>query len=210
MAYSPYPGSSGFRTWHVVVFLGVVVIVADIVSIQMLGTKTNQFQFSRAPAPAPQPPVAAPPGTKSVTIPRNALQVPEGVVAGSRVNVLATLRLGETVKVFALLINVPVLAVDTQPAHAKDGASDTSTVSLALTEQQELALTRARQRQWGLKLVPRVPGESPKADKSYDISAVLALFQECRFKPLPVPDPPASEPQRPAIAPPPRPVREDR
>jgi hypothetical protein len=48
MGYSCYP-ESGLRTWHVAVFLGFVVLVADIASIQMLGPKTNQFTFSTAP-----------------------------------------------------------------------------------------------------------------------------------------------------------------
>src|SRR6266545_411860 len=50
MSYDPYPGM-GLRTWHVVVFLGLVVLVADIVSLQMLGSKTNSFTFVPAQRP---------------------------------------------------------------------------------------------------------------------------------------------------------------
>jgi hypothetical protein len=48
VSYS-HPGA-WFRTWHVFVFLGVVVLVADIASIQMIGSNTNQFTYSTGPA----------------------------------------------------------------------------------------------------------------------------------------------------------------
>ena len=66
MGYSGYP-ESGLRWWHVVVFLGFVVLVADIASMQMLGPKANQFTFPTGPArPAasadrPSPPLAPEP-----------------------------------------------------------------------------------------------------------------------------------------------------
>ncbi len=49
---------TGLWAW-VVVFLGGVMLVADIASLQMLGTKTNQFVLAPG-QPAPQPPAATP------------------------------------------------------------------------------------------------------------------------------------------------------
>src|SRR5262249_52351324 len=55
MSYSS-PGA-GFRTWHVVVFLVVVVVAVDIMSIQLMSPQNNSFSYVSAPATQPRSPV---------------------------------------------------------------------------------------------------------------------------------------------------------
>jgi hypothetical protein len=191
MSYSS-PGA-GFRTWHVVVFLGFVVLVIDIASMQMMGQKTNQFAFvSEPPRPLPkadQPqPAELPPGTKWVTLSANDA-VRNLVGPGVRVSVLAARGIGDTRKVFRLLLDVEVVSVDTSlPPDRPDVR-----VNLALTDKESRAVELAQARGWTLTMKLRPSGKKPE----HDIDEVIAFLEGT----------PLNEPE---VAPPPRPVNENR
>ena len=167
MSYSS-PGT-GPKAWHVAVFLGLVVLVADIASIQMLGNKTNQFAF--APAPAPPPPAAdagqtptvplppdsapkftipLPPGTKAVAIPCDSWYGKFG--PGCKLDVMARLRVGGELKVFDLFVEERVVAMD--PITP---GSDVVMAWFALTDKQAKALELAKAR--GCTITPKGRGQ---------------------------------------------------
>jgi hypothetical protein len=216
MAYDSYPGM-GIRTWHVVVFFGFVVLVADIVSLQMVGN-TNSSNFvttsKPAPAPVPQVPGMVSDGTKVVAIPWDNLYAgPKYFVPGCRPDVMASLRTGVELRVFDLLIEVLVVAVD--PAAS---GSHVEMVWVALTDKQAAALELARSRGWTLTLKLRGTSKPPDEKAKYDLDEMIKFLDGtlhvCPIKILEEePQPPVSTPafdERPAIAPVPRPVNRDR
>ena len=193
MAYSPYPESK-FRGWHVVVFLGVVVIVADIVSLQMLGTKNEQFQFSRVPAPAPQPPAAAPPKTETVSLSAGISSlVGSSIVPGSRVDVRASIHTAEGRRVFTVAQNLLVLTATVDLPDVDKVLPTVVHVSLEVTEKQARALALVKERGCRVGLKPRYP--ESKATP-VDLDEVIKFLEE--VKPVPEPE----------VAPPPRPKGE--
>ena len=100
------------------------------------------------------------------------------VVPGSRVNVIATTA-WKTRCAFALLVNVLVVAVDTQSASAKDGPFPVRyTVSFATTEKQALLLALAKQRGCSLELLLRHPNKDNEADKTYNLDEVFKFLNE--------------------------------
>jgi Flp pilus assembly protein CpaB len=193
--YSP---GTGPKTWHVVVFLGVVVLVVDIVSIQMLGTRTDQFQFvavqPRPTADASRPAaVALPPGTDLIGTP---FEVGTHVEPGDQVNVVASFRNGDEPKGFELLLNVPVIFVKRDVSLDKCGPfPNVDLVGLALTKKQMDAWELARARGYTLTLVVR--SRDAKDDSGYNIDDVIRSLEEPK------------EPLR-EVAPAPRPVKSER
>jgi pilus assembly protein CpaB len=98
---------------------------------------------------------------------------------GSRVNVLATCRLGNKIHAFPLLVNMLVVAVDTHVAYTKDGTFPSmNTVSFAVTEKQALLLSLAKTRGCSLELMLRHPSKTSEDDKEYDLDKVVKLLQD--------------------------------
>jgi len=98
---------------------------------------------------------------------------------GSRVNVLATVRLSNKTYAFPLLVNMLVVAVDTQTTYTKEGTFPTmNTVSFAVKEKEALLLSLAKSRGCSLELMLRHPSKSTDADKDYKIEDVIKLLQD--------------------------------
>src|SRR6266545_997298 len=118
---------------------------------------------------------------------------------GSRVNVNAVVKMGNKTYAFPLLVNMLVVAVDTQTTYTKEGTFPSmNTVSFAVKEKEALLLSLAKSRGCTLELLLRHPSKSSESDKEYKIETVLKLLSE--------------EKEQPAIeaAPAPRPVGEVR
>jgi Flp pilus assembly protein CpaB len=114
---------------------------------------------------------------------------------GSKVDVLATLKDGKKVVAFPLLIDMLVLAVDSDLVYHTDGSPNNSTVSLAVTQEQALLLTLAKQRGCHLELLLRSSRHGP-GDPNYDLATVRKFL-------IKLPLTPESEPT-PEVAPAPR------
>lgn len=198
MAYDPYPESK-LRGWHVVVFLGVVVIVADIVSLQMLGTKTDQFQYVKGPAPAPppQPKVEAPPKTETLALDAYVAKAAAGFIGpGSKLHLMASLRTADGVQVFKVAVALPILTITVDDAGEFQA---TAHVSVAATEKQARAIALAKERGCRLSLkLSSMSSPSGDRDDPSRLDEVIKFLETA--KPAPAPE----------IAPLPRPVREDR
>lgn len=125
--------------------------------------------------------VTIPPGMHMVAVPLGVPQAVAGFVGpGARVDVLATAQLGNKVVALPLLVNMLVLAVDTQTTYAKDGVFPTlNTISFAVDRKQALLLALAERRGCALKLLLRNP-EEKFADEGYDIDKVIRLLSDDR------------------------------
>src|SRR5437879_9372219 len=90
--------------------------------------------------------VSIPPGLSMVALPINASEAVAGFVGpGSRVDVLATVRLQNRLTALPILVNMLVLAVDTNPNLPANGAYQSlSTVSFAADRKQALLIKLAR------------------------------------------------------------------
>ena len=128
--------------------------------------------------------ITLPDGYDMVSLPVNAAQSAAGFVGpGSRVNVLATVRLHHEVRAFPLLVNMLVVAVDNNVAYAKDsnGTFPTmSTVSFAVKGKEALLLSLAKSRGCNLELMLRNPTKSAEDDKKYNIDEVIKLLSDDR------------------------------
>jgi pilus assembly protein CpaB len=98
---------------------------------------------------------------------------------GSRVNVNATLRLGNKTYAFPLLVNMLVVAVDTNTVGSKEGTYPTmNTVSFAVKEKEALLLDLAKSRGCNLALMLRHPSKSTEGDRKYNIDEVIKLLSD--------------------------------
>jgi Flp pilus assembly protein CpaB len=124
--------------------------------------------------------ITLPEGYDMVSLQVGVAQAAAGFVGpGSRVNVNATLRLGNKLYAFPLLVNMLVVAVDTNTAYTKDGTFPSmNTVSFAVKEKEALLLQLAKNRGCALELLLRHPTKSSEADKNYNIDEVLKLLQD--------------------------------
>jgi pilus assembly protein CpaB len=119
--------------------------------------------------------ITPPPGMDMVSMQTSADTSAGGfVVPGSKVDVLATLRSGNTLRAFPLLVDMLVLAVDqhvTQDtSKGSGGFPNMRNVTFAATQEEALLLAMAKQRGCHLELLLRYPGK-PK-DTDYDIKKV--------------------------------------
>ncbi|QJW95982.1 hypothetical protein FTUN_3536 [Frigoriglobus tundricola] len=119
-------------------------------------------------------------GDDMVSIQVAAAQAAAGLIGpGSRVNVLATLRVGNKVRAFPLLVNVLVVAVDASTVDSKGGTFanlNTVLVAAKVNEKQALALSLAKSRGCSIELLLRHPSKSEDADKAYNIESVIELL----------------------------------
>lgn len=130
--------------------------------------------------------ITLPEGYDMVSLSANAANSAAGFVGpGSRVNVLATVRLHNEIRAFPLLVNMLVVAVDNNVAYAKDsnGTFPTmSTVSFAVKGKEALLLSLAKSRGCSLELLLRNPTKSAEDDKKYNIDEVIKLLSDDRDK----------------------------
>ncbi len=132
------------------------------------------------------PIVTLPEGHDMVSLQVGASAAAAGFVGpGSRVNVLATLRLGNELKAFPLLVNMLVVAVDTNTAYAKDSNGtfpSMNTVSFAVKGKEALLLSLAKSRGCTIELMLRHPNKSTDDDKKYNIEEVIKLLSDDKEK----------------------------
>src|SRR5262249_49914185 len=129
--------------------------------------------------------ITLPDGYNMVSLQVGAANAAAGFVGpGSRVNVNATLRLGNKVHAFPLLRNILVVAVDNQTAYTKDGTfPGMSTVSFAVKEKEALLLSLAKSRGCAIELMLRHPSKTTdEADQAYNIDEVIKLLQDEKEK----------------------------
>jgi len=128
--------------------------------------------------------VTLPDGYDMMSIPVGGAAAVAGFVGpGSRVDVLTTRRLGSQIRAFPLLVNMLVVAVDTNIVGSKEGTYPaTSSVSFAVKEKEALLLSLARSAGCSIELKLRHPNKSPEADKGYNIDEVIKLLQDDKEK----------------------------
>lgn len=102
------------------------------------------------------------------------------VPPGSRIDIIASLRLGNTTKVFKLLVNTQIVNANQDLTNnQKTGAyADLNQVGLALNEKEALALELAKSRGCTLTIKLRNDKKSAEDDKDYDIEKVLKLLED--------------------------------
>jgi pilus assembly protein CpaB len=122
--------------------------------------------------------VVIPDGYDMVTMPASVLQAAGGFVGpGSRVDVLATVRLGPKLHAFPLLVNMLVLAVDQNTTYDKNGVfTQLNGVSFAVTDQDTMLLELAKGR--GASLSLRLRNNSKKAETPEVIGKITKDAQD--------------------------------
>jgi Flp pilus assembly protein CpaB len=126
--------------------------------------------------------ITLPEGMDMVSMPVSVSNAVAGfVVPGSKVDVLATLRLGNKLRAFPILVDMLVLAVDQHVSldTTKNGSGvfpNMSNVSFAATQEQALLLALAKHRGCHLELLLRHPGK--RLDEEYDIKKVKKLLED--------------------------------
>lgn len=124
--------------------------------------------------------ITLPAGFDLCSLPLNPGSAVAGFVTpGAKVDVLATLRLGNQLKAFPLLVDMLVLAVDnhTDTVSTKNGTFPSlSSVSFAATQEQALLIALSKLRGCHLELLLRHPDKP--VDKDYDIKKVIAMLQD--------------------------------
>ena len=126
--------------------------------------------------------VNIPTGMQMFTLPIGSAQAVAGFVnPGCRVDVLGTVRLGNTLKALPILVNMLVLAVDTATTAQKEGNGAFPTlnsVSFAVDRKQALLLELAKARGCSVSLLLRNQEEEKNEnDKKYNIDEVVKLLQ---------------------------------
>jgi Flp pilus assembly protein CpaB len=123
--------------------------------------------------------ITLPEGKHMVALPIGVSNGVAGFVGpGSKVDVLATLKLDSTLEAFPLLVDMLILAVDGNVSYdtSKNGVfANMSTVSFAVTQEEALLLALAKQRGCHLELLLRHPGTP--LDKDYDIKKIKKLLE---------------------------------
>ncbi|HEY1192332.1 MAG TPA: Flp pilus assembly protein CpaB [Gemmata sp.] len=124
--------------------------------------------------------ITLPDGHDMVSVPLGASQAAAGFVGpGSRVDVLATLRLGNKLEAFPLLVNMLVVAVGTETAYSKNGTfPNLNSVSFAVKGKEALLLSLARSRGCTIELLLRNANKSAETDKSYNIDEVIKKLSD--------------------------------
>jgi pilus assembly protein CpaB len=123
--------------------------------------------------------VTLPEGMDMISLPMSAGTAAGGFVGpGSKVDILAGLRLGNQLKTFPLLVDMHVLAVNQHVSYDRGTGAfpDMTTVSFAATQEEALLLTLAKQRGCALELLLRHPGK-PK-DLTYDLKKIRKMLED--------------------------------
>jgi len=124
--------------------------------------------------------VTLPDGYDLMSLQINVAQAAAGFIGpGSRVDVMASLRLGNTLKVFKLLVNMLVINVDQQVTYDKTGTFPSmNMIGFAVTDTHCMLLELAKARGCSLSLKLRHPNKSPDGDKDYKVEDVMKLLQD--------------------------------
>jgi Flp pilus assembly protein CpaB len=124
--------------------------------------------------------ITLPEGKDMASLPMTAMNGAAGFIGpGTKVDVLATVKLGNKTEAFPLLIDMLVLAVDTNTSYDTSKAGvfpNMSTVSFAVTQEEALLLSLAKKRDCHLELLLRNP--SKPVDPSYDIKKIKKLLED--------------------------------
>lgn len=128
--------------------------------------------------------VSIPPGMSMVSLPINLAQAVTGFVGpGSKVDVLATVRLQNKITALPILVNMLVLAVDANTNLPGNSAAfqQVTTVSFAVDRKQALLIKLATARGCDMSLLLRNPDEKVNEnDLNYDIDKVVKLLSDER------------------------------
>lgn len=126
--------------------------------------------------------VSIPPGYQMIAQPFSVPAAVAGFVTpGSRVDILGTVRLGNKIAAFPILINMLILAVDNNVQLPKDQGTFASlgTVSFAVDQKQALVLELAKVRGCTMTLLLRNPNEPViEQDQKYNIDEVIKRLQD--------------------------------
>jgi Flp pilus assembly protein CpaB len=124
--------------------------------------------------------ITLPDGYDMVSLPIGATNAVAGFVTpGSKVDVLATLRLGKNLEAFPVLIDMLVIAVNGYTditEMKKQNIADVNSVSFAATQKQALVLSLAKARGCHLELLLRHVGKP--IDPKYSIDEVIAKLKD--------------------------------
>ena len=123
--------------------------------------------------------IILPDGKDMVSIPMSAQDAAGGFVGpGAHVDVLAAVNIKTKIYTFPILIDMQILAVDTKTTYSDKGGAFPSigTVSLAVTQEEALLISLARQRGCRLSLLLRNPGKP--VDPTYNIKKIEQLLQD--------------------------------
>jgi Flp pilus assembly protein CpaB len=124
--------------------------------------------------------ITLPAGYDLMSLPIGVTQGASGFVGpGSRVDVIASLRLGNTLKVFKLLVNQLVISVNHETTYEKNAAfANMSMVGFAVTDKDATLLQLAQARGCTLALKLRNQDKPADSDKDYRADDVLKLLQD--------------------------------
>jgi Flp pilus assembly protein CpaB len=123
--------------------------------------------------------VTLPEGMDMVSVAVNIEQAVSGFVGpGSRVDILASVKKGEKMTAFPMLVNMLVVAVNREVQIPQgNGTFDTvSTISLAVDREQALLIHLSKQRQVLLSLVLRSQNKKP-VDEKWVVADVIKLLE---------------------------------
>jgi pilus assembly protein CpaB len=123
--------------------------------------------------------IALPEGHDLVSLSIGPSQAASGfIVPGCRVDVMASLRLGNTLKVFELLVNTLVLNVNHDMTNNKNGVyPDINQVGFALTRKQAVLLELARARGCTITLKLRNEKRTVDEDSKYNLDETIKLLE---------------------------------
>jgi Flp pilus assembly protein CpaB len=127
--------------------------------------------------------VQIPPGKQMFTLAVSNQRAVAGFVGpGSHVDVLGTVRLGSTLRALPILVNMQILAVDTNTTGPDKGSAFVAlnSVSFAVDRKQALLLELAQARGCNLSLLLRNPQDRTENDEKYNIDEVIKLLQSQR------------------------------
>jgi Flp pilus assembly protein CpaB len=140
---------------------------------------------------APVPPAVLPKGTEAFALEFGQSTAAAGfIIPGSRVDLLATVRSGNKAIAFPAVVNVLIVAVDTQ-GDAR-GTITKFTITFAVDKPQAMVLTLAKDRGCVLSPILRAPDAADTAD-GYDIKKVTELLTELPSATVPVAPPPRAK-----------------
>jgi Flp pilus assembly protein CpaB len=124
--------------------------------------------------------ITLPEGHNMVSMQVGVGQAAAGFVGpGSRVDVLATLRLGNKLEAFPLLTNMLVVAVGTETAYSKEGTfPNLNMVSFAVKGKEAFVLALAKSRGCSLELILRHPGATAAEDTSDKIEETIKKLSD--------------------------------
>lgn len=130
--------------------------------------------------------ITLPEGHDMVSLQLGAGNAAAGFVGpGSRVDVIATLRLGSKIEAFPLLVNMLIVAVGTETAYSKEGTfPNLNMVSFAVKGKEAYLLSLAKTRGCTLELMLRHPGKNTEGDKGFNIDEVIKKLSDEKEKSL--------------------------